>query len=333
MSPAAVPVSFLHILLEFPKTGMNGSKMNVQIIYKKCSGGSGMEYLLHNQKLTVNIDSLGGEMKGILSSKGSEFLWNGNPDFWDGHSPNLFPFVGRLTEGRYTFEGCEYHMGIHGFLMSQQMTGDESSKTRLVLSLRENQQTLAEYPFVFTFRIIYELKDDTLSISYEVSNTGNKPLYFGLGGHPGFHVPLESGLRFEDFYLEFDSVENVQAVVLTEDCFVTEERVPFPLQNGKILKLKHSLFDNDAIVLTKMSTAVTLKSSRSHRRIRVEYPQMPYLGLWHMPRTSAPYLCIEPWLSLPSEAGTVTDLETEPDLIKLLSGKTYTNTWSITCRE
>lgn len=296
-------------------------------------GGSGMEYALHNQKLTVIIDSKGGEIKGLLSSRGSEFLWNGNPDFWDGHSPNLFPFVGRLTGGRYTYEGRQYHMGIHGFLMSQQMTCDESSKTHLVLSLRDNRQTLAEYPFAFAFRMIYGLEDDTLSICYEVSNTGDKPLYFGLGGHPGFHVPLEKGLKFEDCYLEFDSVEAVQAVVLSEDCFVTQERVPFPLQGGKILKLKHSLFDNDAIVLTKMSTAVTLKSKKSRRQVRVEYPQMPYLGLWHMPRTKAPYICIEPWLSLPSVKGTVTALETEADLIRLVPGKIYTNTWSITCRE
>jgi len=292
-----------------------------------------MEYALHNQKITVIIDSKGGEIKGLLSSKGSEFLWNGNPAFWDGHSPNLFPFVGRLTGGRYTFEGREYHMGIHGFLMSQQMTCEETSKTRLVLSLKENQQTLAEYPFAFVFRIIYELKDDTLSICYEVVNTGDKLLYFGLGGHPGFHVPLERGLRFEDFYLEFDGAAAAQAVVLSEDCFVTAERVPFPLQSGKILKLKHSLFDNDAIVLTNMNRAVTLKSNKSRREIRVEYPQMPYLGLWHMPRTKAPYLCIEPWLSLPSVKGTVTALETQADLIKLPSGKTYDNTWSITCRE
>ena len=28
-------------------------------------------------------------------------------------------------------------------------------------------------------------------------------MYFGLGGHPGFNVPLEAGLSFEDYCLEF----------------------------------------------------------------------------------------------------------------------------------
>jgi len=292
-----------------------------------------MQYTLQNHKLTVIIDSLGGEIKRITSSNRTEYLWDADPRFWDGQSPNLFPFVARLTGGRYTYEGREYHMGIHGFLMSQQMNCEESSPTRLILFLRENAQTLVQYPFAFDFAIIYELTDDTLSICYRVKNTDRKPIYFGLGGHPGFHVPLGKSFCFEDYYLEFDSVEDVQAVVMTKDCFATGERVSFPLQDGKVLGLRHDLFDNDAIILTKMSPAVTLRSDKSTRQIRVEYPQMPFLGLWHMPRTQAPYLCIEPWLSLPSTADTITAIEDKDDLVRLLPGETYRNSWSITCRE
>lgn len=307
----------------------------MQLIYQNVfvKENSKMQYVMTNPGLTVTVDSLGGEIKSIRSSAGTEFLWDGNPAFWDGQSPNLFPIVARLTGGRYTYDGREYKMGIHGFLMSQQMTCEESSPGYLVLSLRENPQTLAQYPFAFAFKIIYELTDDLLSICCQVRNTDVKPLYFGLGGHPGFHVPLDKSLQFEDFYLEFDSAEDVQAVVLTKECFATKERVNFPLEDGRILRLQHELFDNDAIVLTKMSPAVTLKSAGSSRQVRVEYPQMPFLGLWHMPRTKAPYLCIEPWLSLPSEAGTVTALEEKDDLIRLLPGKIYQNTWSIRCTE
>jgi len=292
-----------------------------------------MQYKLYNRKLTVIIDSLGGEIKGMLSADGTEYLWNGNPKYWDGQSPNLFPFVGRLTGGHYTFEGREYRMDIHGFLKSQQMTCRESSTSRLVLSLTDNSKTREEYPFAFDFTIIYELHEDKLSICFQVENTDDKRMYFGLGGHPGFHVPLDKTQSFEDYYLEFDSAEDVKAVVLTKECFVTRQRIPFLPQDGKILWLKHSLFDNDAIVLTGMSPAVTLKSNTSSRSIRVEYPAMPYLGLWHMPKTDAPYLCIEPWLSLPSEADTVTAFEDKEDLVCLQPGKTYRNTWSITCRE
>ena len=56
---------------------------------------------------------------------------------------------------------------------------------------------------------------------------------------------------------------------------------------------------------------------------------MPYLGLWHMPGTDAPYICIEPWVSLPSEQDKVTVFEEQPDLITLEPGGQYENCWSI----
>ena len=30
-------------------------------------------------------------------------------------------------------------------------------------------------------------------------------MYFGVGGHPGFAVPLEKGLAFEDYCLQFEA--------------------------------------------------------------------------------------------------------------------------------
>ena len=95
------------------------------------------------------------------------------------------------------------------------------------------------------------------------------------------------------------------------------------------LPLEHSLFDHDAIVLTNVSPCVTLKSDKSYRAIRVEYPDMPYVGFWHMPKTDAPYICIEPWSSLPARKGIVEDLTTQPGLISLDVGCEYKNQWSV----
>ena len=77
------------------------------------------------------------------------------------------------------------------------------------------------------------------------------------------------------------------------------------------------MFDDDAIVLVDMEKGVTLKSSKGNRAIHVTYPDMPYLGLWHKPKTDAPYICIEPWSSLPSRKGIVEDLRTQPSLLSL----------------
>ena len=56
---------------------------------------------------------------------------------------------------------------------------------------------------------------------------------------------------------------------------------------------------------------------------------MPYLGIWHWPKTDAPYVCIEPWSSLPARHGSIVQLEKQKDLITAEPGERYTNTWCI----
>ncbi len=44
-----------------------------------------------------------------------------------------------------------------------------------------------------------------------------------------------------------------------------------------------------------------------------------------MPKTDAPYVCIEPWSLLPSRKGIVEDIEKQSDLISLNSNCEYEN--------
>jgi galactose mutarotase-like enzyme len=48
-----------------------------------------------------------------------------------------------------------------------------------------------------------------------------------------------------------------------------------------------------------------------------------------MPGTDAPYICLEPWSSLPAHQDVIEDLQTQEDLISLEAGKTYRTTWSL----
>ena len=56
-------------------------------------------------------------------------------------------------------------------------------------------------------------------------------MYFALGGHPGINVPLEDGLRFEDYALDFGACAP-QRVEFTPDCFVTGRRVYLKTANA-----------------------------------------------------------------------------------------------------
>ena len=153
---------------------------------------------------------------------------------------------------------------------------------------------------------------------------------FGIGGHPGFRVPLTHGESFEDYFLEFSQSCVPDRVGFTPQVYLSGQDMPYPLKEGRILPLAHDLFDQDAIILKNMAREVTLRSRVTGRGVRVSYPDMPYLGIWHWPKTDAPYVCIEPWSSLPARQDVVEELSCKSDLIRLAPGKTYETAWSIT---
>ena len=103
----------------------------------------------------------------------------------------------------------------------------------------------------------------------------------------------------------------------------------YALEEERRIPLQHNLFDQDAIVLKNMDRCVTLRSDKGTRAVKVRFPQYTHLGFWHMPHTTAPYVCIEPWSSLPSRYGVVEDLSQQSDLVRLEAGKIYENQWSI----
>ena len=65
---------------------------------------------LKNKDLTVTVNELGAELKSVRCD-GMEYLWNGDPAFWSGTAPMLFPICGTLKEDRFTYQGKEIHMG------------------------------------------------------------------------------------------------------------------------------------------------------------------------------------------------------------------------------
>ena len=288
-----------------------------------------MEYQLDNGCIRLSLSSCGAQMQSVVK-EGVQYLWNGNEEFWPERAPLLFPFVGRFTEGKYLLDGKAYEMDIHGFARKLPFQVTEQDQKKIVFELRDSQETYAAYPFKFVLQVSYTLEENVIGIEYQVRNLSDKMMYFGIGGHPGFNVPLEEGLDFADYYLEFARECRPDRVGHTKDCFLSGTNQELVLEEGKILRLSHDMFDDDAIVLQHMADEVVLKTDKGSRKIKVTYPDNCYLGLWHAPKTRAPYICIEPWTSLPSRQGIVEELRYKSDLIRLWPGKTYANRWSIT---
>ncbi|MGN0998973.1 MAG: aldose 1-epimerase family protein [Faecousia sp.] len=283
---------------------------------------------LHSANTSLTVDTLGAQMMSLRSGE-TEYLWQGDPQYWQDRAPILFPFIGRLTDNRYRFHGKEYHMGIHGFAANMEFAVAQRDANSLTLSLGSSPETKRQYPFDFSFRVTYCLEGDTVTISFVVQNRGEERMPFGIGGHPGFRVPLEEGETFSDYYLEFSQPCQPARVGFTPAVYLSGQDSAYALEDGRRIRLRHDLFDEDAIILKNMDRQITLRSAISGRGVTVTCPQMPYLGIWHMPKTDAPYVCIEPWSSLPARQDVVEEFSCKSGLIPLEPGDTHRNTWTI----
>lgn len=290
-----------------------------------------MNYQISNEKIQLTVSDVGAEMQSILKDD-VEYLWNGDETYWNECSPLLFPYVGRFTNGKYLLDGNEYEMDIHGFARKLAYSLIEKTENQIIFELTDSEETYRMYPYHFQLRVGYTLCEDTIQITYQVVNLSDERMYFGIGGHPGFVLPFEEGLEFSDYYLEFGGKSFPTRIGHTKTCFLSGVNESFPLKEDKYLALSHDMFDDDAIVLQNMSDEVVLKSDKGERWVKVTYPNLPYLGLWHAPKTKAPYICIEPWTSLPSRQDVVEEFRYKYDLIRLDEGAEYTNTWSITVK-
>lgn len=144
-----------------------------------------MQFTLENEELCVKISSFGGEIQSIVEKRnGREYLWQGDSKFWDEKAPNLFPYIARLTEGKYTYHGKEYSMQIHGIVKYREMEAEEKGD-ELIFSLQSDEETLSQYPFRFRFEIRYRLRGNALTVTCRVENQEDRTMYFGIGGHPG----------------------------------------------------------------------------------------------------------------------------------------------------
>ena len=112
-----------------------------------------MHYHIDNGQLKVSVSPVGAQLMSIQSRDGTEYLWQGDPAYWADRAPNIFPYVARLTEGRYTYQGRTYEMPIHGFAPTADFTVTDSGADFITFTLDTTPALYAMYPFRFRFSI------------------------------------------------------------------------------------------------------------------------------------------------------------------------------------
>jgi galactose mutarotase-like enzyme len=223
-------------------------------------------------------------------------------------------------------------MGLHGIVRKRNFTLKEQTEDSISFSFKSTEETKLEYPFDFELVITYVLKDTTLRTQFTVINNSDKILPFSVGGHPGFNVPFVDGENFEDYYVQFDNGVEFDYLVFTENKLCSGNTAKLKTDNG-IIKLKHNLFDNDAIFMLDNKNGVALKSNKNNRSVKVSYENMSHIGLWHTPFAEAPFLCIEPWHGSPAIDGKIDDFYDKNDMMTLDVNKTAILAFDITITE
>ena len=260
-----------------------------------------MIYVLENDLARVSISTLGAEVQSfILKEDQTEYIWQGNPEIWAGRAPLVFPVVGRLKEDEYTFEGKNYHMQQHGFGSASEFTVIEQEADEIVFSLKYNESTLQMYPFKFELQIRYSLKETTLTKTHTMINLDDKVLYYAIGGHDGYNLCLEEGEVFEDYYLDFGSLEKLNPLEVDEHYHILRETYELPLHEGK-LPLTMQVFEKGALVCHDFSVKnICIRSRNNRHAIHFEFNDFKTIGIWskYLPK-SANYICLEPWSTLP----------------------------------
>ncbi len=283
---------------------------------------------LRNSILSVDITEKGAELQSIVHQQtGLQYLWNADPQVWAKHSPVLFPIIGELKNGSYQFNGKVYHLGRHGFARDMMFAVSDQSEHSLTFTTTETPDTLFVYPFPFSFSIQYTLDKNRLYVIYKVKNTGTETMYFSVGGHPAFQVPLAENTDFEDYYLSFSQVENAKRYPLSKDGLVDTTPVPF-FANTEHLKLKRFFFYEDALVFKDVqSNSITVKSDVTPHGFTVYFEGFPYLGLWN--KKDANFLCIEPWCGIADSVAASGDLTQKEGIHALQPKDVFERQWSV----
>lgn len=283
-----------------------------------------MIHTLENDFLRVGIADAGAELVSIYDKKQErEVIWQADPAYWKRHAPVLFPNVGRHYQDHYLIEGKEYPSKQHGFARDTEFTCIESTPLSVTHEMHSSEATKASYPFDFTLQITHILSGQEVKICWKVLNRSSSSMYFTIGGHPAFSVPILPDTAYEDYFLTFEGKDSLVYSLLdpASGTVIEGATKELPLSGG-ICPLNSHLFDHDALVFdnSQISHAgILLPDGSPYLELRCQ--GFPNFGIWSVP--GAPFVCLEPWMGRCDNCGFTGSLEEKPGINILKPEETF----------
>ncbi len=284
-----------------------------------------MVYNLRSNSVIVSINSKGAEITSV-KRKELEYIWQAKADVWPRHAPVLFPIVGRLKNNSFKHKEQNYSLSQHGFARDKEFKCISQSEKEIFFELVSDAETKKAFPFDHRLIIKYTLENDMVICTYEVKNHSDQNLFFSIGAHPGFKIPIEENEKFEDYKLKFDPVKEYHTSVLS-DGLLSETKEKLHLTNGQ-LNLSTSLFAKDALVFENSQIDSISLISPSGKGVELNCKQWPYFGIWSK-KGCDEFVCLEPWYGITDSVNASGDLNTKKGMIELQPEKKFECSFSM----
>ena len=257
----------------------------------------------------------GAEIK-LWDVAGTPLIWQADPSVWPETAPILFPVVGWTKGGQVRVGARHFALGLHGFARARCFEIVDQDRAAVRLRLASDAATLALYPFDFSFIVEHRLTETGLRTTLHVANTGDRPMPYACGIHPGFRWPFAGGAA-EDYKIHFAAAEDPLVPEIAPGGLISQRKRRLPLQ-GEILPLAATLFEDDALCFLNAASRGLRFEAANGAAIALEVEDFPHLALWCRPGHG--YLCLEAWTGYSDAEDFTGDLFEKPSMRVLSPG-------------
>lgn len=290
---------------------------------------------ISNGSLTASIDTMGAQLMSLQKGK-SEYLWQGDANWWPRRAPILFPIVGVLKDGKAESAEGTVTLARHGLARLNQFNVVEQSTSSVTLQLKSTEETRKSYPYDFELRLIFSLSDDTLTQTYEVTNTGNVVLPFTLGAHPAFNIPVPGveASSLDQYRLLFTRSWTSFGPSITDEGLCDYATPQELVVDSDSLPLSWELINREKTITLEdvPDRRITLEASteapsKAHG-IQIDFEGFDYLGIWSA-APGCPFVALEPWCGIADTVDTDGIFEHKAGIISLEPDQSIAKTLSI----
>lgn len=294
-----------------------------------------MKRKLENEFLCVTVEDMGAELVSIYDrEKDREVLWQAQPPFWNRHAPVLFPNVGKHHQSECRINGKTYHTTQHGFARDREFLCTEETKTAVSHTLGADEKTKEYLPFDFQLRITHRLEGRKLHVEWQVVNKGEDKMYFTIGGHPGFQVPILPDTRQTDYFLLFDKGPVLSYKLVYGDSGTADASTEYELKLEKSgdyyrCPVTEHMFDKDALIFDNSQfdwAGIGYPDGSVY--VGMDCRGFTNFGIWTMP--GGPYICLEPWMGRCDDYGFDKELSEKPDILTLEPEEVFEKNYTVT---